>query len=254
MASTIPKQGDASVAANRWAASILALGMSAVSDRSFFREISTKNWEIMMRGFLTFLVVAPALAAAQAAPSLQAFRTAAVSNVPSTWKIDPTHSELTFSIRHLVSRVRGQFDVWGGTIVVDPSDWSTASVEVTAQTSSIDTNNERRDADLRSTNHFDAAANPTVTFKSTKVARLAGDSIEVDGNLTIHGVTRSVVLRGHFNGMTGAPGKRLAGFDAETTVDRKDFNMTWNRVVEGGSLIGDDVKIEINIAAVEQSN
>lgn len=207
-----------------------------------------------MRRVLTLLIFAPALAAAPAVLTGQTFRTAAVSSAPSTWKIDPTHSELTFSIRHLVSRVRGQFDVWGGAIVADPSDWSTASVEVTAQTSSIDTNNERRDADLRSPNHFDAAANPTVTFKSTRVARLPGDSIQVDGNLTIHGVTRSVVLRGHFNGMTGAPGKRLAGFDAQTTIDRKDFNMTWNRAVEGGSLIGDDVKIEINIAAVEQPN
>jgi polyisoprenoid-binding protein YceI len=170
----------------------------------------------------------------------------------STWKIDPTHSELSFTIRHMISKVRGQFDVWTGTIVADPNDWSTGSVEIVAQTSTIDTNNERRDADLRSDNHFDADANPTVTFKSTKVTRLAGDSLTVAGNLTIHGITRPVVLRGHFNGMTGTPGKRRAGFEAETTINRKDFNMNWNRIVEGSAMVGDEVRIEIDIAAVEQ--
>lgn len=152
----------------------------------------------------------------------------------------------------MVSRVRGQFDEWSGTIIADPNDWSTATVEVVAQTSSVDTNNERRDADLRSENHFDADANPTVTFRSTKVTRFAGDSIAVAGNLTIHGITRAVVLRGHFNGMTGGAGKRRAGFEAETTVNRQDFNMTWNRIVEGTAMLGDEVKIEIDIAAVEQ--
>jgi len=152
----------------------------------------------------------------------------------------------------MVSKVRGQFDAWSGTIIADPADWNTASVEVVAQTSSIDTNNERRDADLRSDNHFDADANPTVTFRSTKVSRFAGDSVTVAGNLTMHGITRPVVLRGHLNGITGAPGKRRAGFEAEATINRKDFNMTWNRIVEGSSMVGDEVRIEVDIAAVEQ--
>ena len=206
----------------------------------------------MIRRLLPFLVFAPALLAAQASRSAQTSKAAAPVSTPSTWKVDPTHSELSFSIRHLVSRVRGQFDTWTGTIIADPTDWSTASVEVVAQTSTIDTNNERRDEDLRSPNHFDAEANPTVTFKSTKVSRFAGDSVQVAGNLTVHGVTKPVVLRGHFNGMTGAPGKRRAGFEAETTINRQDFNMTWNRMVEGSSMLGDAVKIEIDIAAVEQ--
>jgi polyisoprenoid-binding protein YceI len=210
----------------------------------------------MTRRFLIQLVLvptllAPAPALAQSGPP-QSSRSERPVAAPSTWKIDPTHSELSFTIRHMVSKVRGQFDVWTGTIVADPSDWSTASVEVVAQTSTIDTNNERRDADLRSDNHFDADANPTVTFRSTKVTRLAGDSITVAGNLTIHGISRLVVLRGHFNGMTGALGKRRAGFDAETTINRKDFNMNWNRIVEGSAMVGDEVRIEIDIAAVEQ--
>jgi polyisoprenoid-binding protein YceI len=206
----------------------------------------------MIRRLSLLLALAPALAGAQGALHAQVSRAGASVNAPSTWKIDPTHSELSFTIRHMVSKVRGQFDTWTGTIIADPADWTTASVEVVAQTSTIDTNNERRDADLRSDNHFDAEANPTVTFKSTKVTRFAGDSVTVAGNLTMHGVTRPVVLRGHLNGITGVPGKRRAGFEAETTINRKDFNMTWNRIVEGSSMVGDEVRIEIDIAAVEQ--
>jgi polyisoprenoid-binding protein YceI len=205
----------------------------------------------MIRRLFLLLAFAPALAVAQSAVPASS-KTGASVGSPSTWKIDPTHSELSFTIRHMVSKVRGQFDAWSGTIIADPADWSGASVEVVAQTQSIDTNNERRDADLRSDNHFDADANPTVTFKSTKVTRFAGDSLTVAGNLTMHGITRPVVLRGHFNGMTGVPGKRRAGFEAETTVNRKDFNMAWNRIVEGSSMVGDEVRIEIDIAAVEQ--
>jgi len=205
-----------------------------------------------MRRLFLLLAFAPALAAAQTALSAQASPAAASVGSPSTWKIDPTHSELSFSIRHFVSRVRGQFGVWTGQIVADPNDWSTASVEVTAQTASIDTNNERRDADLRSPNHFDAEGNPTVTFKSTKVTRFAGDSVTVAGNLTIHGITKPAVLRGRLSGMTGTSGKRRAGFEAQTVINRQDFGMTWNRAVEGSAMLGDEVKIEINIAAVEQ--
>lgn len=206
----------------------------------------------MIRRLSILLALAPALAGAQSALPAQSSKASASVNAPSSWKIDPTHSELSFTIRHMVSKVRGQFDAWSGTILADPADWNTASVEVVAQTSTIDTNNERRDADLRSDNHFDADANPTVTFKSTKVTRFAGDSVTVAGNLTMHGITRPVVLRGHLNGITGVPGKRRAGFEAETTINRKDFNMTWNRIVEGSSMVGDEVRIEIDIAAVEQ--
>lgn len=206
----------------------------------------------MVRRLSLILALAPVLAAAQSAVPAQSSKANTSVSSPLIWKIDPTHSELSFTIRHMVSKVRGQFDAWSGTITADPADWSTASVEVIAQTSTIDTNNERRDADLRSDNHFDADANPTVTFRSTKVTRFAGDSLTVAGNLTMHGITRPVVLRGHFNGMTGTPGKRRAGFEAEATVNRKDFNMTWNRIVEGSSMVGDEVKIEIDIAAVEQ--
>lgn len=206
----------------------------------------------MIRRLFLLLAFAPALVASQSALSAQGSPAVASAGSPAAWKIDPTHSELSFSIRHFVSRVRGQFGVWTGQIAADPNDWSTASVEVTAQTASIDTNNERRDADLRSPNHFDAEGNPTVTFKSTKVTRFAGDSVTVAGNLTIRGITTPVVLRGRLSGMTGTPGKRRAGFEAVTVINRQDFGMTWNRAVEGSAMLGDEVKIEMNIAAVEQ--
>jgi polyisoprenoid-binding protein YceI len=207
----------------------------------------------MIRRLTIFAALLPALAVAQGTAQAQSPKTVSAVRTLPTWKIDVAHSELSFTIRHMVSKVRGQFDEWSGTIVADPADWSTASVEVVAQTSSINTNNERRDADLRSENHFDADRNPTVTFRSTRVARLAGDSVAVAGNLNIHGITKPVVLRAHLTAITGVPGKRRAGFEAETTINRQDFDMTWNRIVEGASMLGDEVKIEIAIAAVEQA-
>lgn len=169
------------------------------------------------------------------------------------WTIDQAHSELTFSVRHLISRVRGDFKQWSGVILADPNDWNTATVEVAIQTASINTNNERRDAHLRTGDFFEAEKHPTITFKSTKVER-RGDTITVNGNLTIRGVTKPVVLTGKFNGMTKTKeGKMRAGFEASTTINRMDYGVQWNRAAEGGGMVlGDDVKIEINIAAVQQ--
>ena len=204
----------------------------------------------MIRTLVAAFAFAPSLLTAQAASPARSAQSATVLPV---WKIDPSHSRLTFSIRHLVSRVGGQFGTWGGTIIADPADWSTASVEVTAEASSIDTNNERRDADLRSPDHFDVTANPKITFKSNRITRFAGDSVAAAGDLTIRGITRPVVFRGRFNGMMGSPGKRRAGFNASAVINRKDFNMTWNRMVEGSNVLGEEVTIEMDIAAVEQA-
>ena len=202
----------------------------------------------MIRAFAVSLFLIPSLLVAQGASEVPK----PAKDIP-VWKIDASHSQLTFSIRHLVSRVRGQFGAWSGTITADPADWSTASVEVSAEASTIDTNNERRDADLRSPDHFDAVANPKVTFRSNRITRFAGDSLTAAGDLTIRGVTRPVVFRGQFSGIMGAPGKRRAGFQAAAVINRKDFNMVWNRAVEGGNLLGDEVRIELDVAAVEQS-
>jgi polyisoprenoid-binding protein YceI len=171
---------------------------------------------------------------------------------PSTWRIDTSHSELTFQIRHLVSRVRGSFGEWRGTIVAYPADPTTGSVAVDITTSSIDTNNARRDADLRSDDFFDAEAHPTITFRSSSVER-AGDRIRVLGELTMRGITRPVVLEGEYLGsMRDAQGRERIGFEAETTIDRHEFGVSWNRLVEGGNLLGDDVRIVIAVQAVRQ--
>src|SRR5688500_15101198 len=128
----------------------------------------------MIRVFLTTLALVPSLLSAQASTGVKG---AVVDEAAVLWKIDPSHSQLTFSIRHLVSRVRGQFGTWGGTIVANPTNWNSASVDVSADAATIDTNNERRDADLRGSDHFDATGNPKITFRSNRITRFAGDSL-----------------------------------------------------------------------------
>ncbi len=201
---------------------------------------------------LLSLAVVPVLvgAAVAAAPAPQVPAPAAAA--PVRWQIDATHSELTFRIRHLVSRVRGQFNTWSGTIVADPASLGGGSVSVEIQTASIDTNNERRDTHLRSADFFDAENHPTITFRSTRV-EANGRDLRVHGNLTIRGVTRAVVLEGQMQEVSGAPGRRRIGFEAETRINRMDYGVSWNRAAEGGgAVLGDEVTIAIAVAAVEQ--
>lgn len=170
----------------------------------------------------------------------------------ATWRIDKTHSEMTFRIRHLVSRVRGTFRDWEGTITADPADWAGGSVEVTIQAASIFTDNERRDTHLRSADFFDAETYPTLTFRSTKV-EMDGEDLRLHGDLTIRGVSKPVVLEGEYLGLIpGERGDRI-GFEVRTTIDRMDFGVSWNRAAEGGGVVlGDDVDIAIVVAAVKQ--
>ena len=188
----------------------------------------------------------PAAAHAQAPAATDAPAAAAI-----VYTIDPNHSELRFRIRHLVSRVSGTFDRWAGTITVaDPARWEDAAIEVAIETASIDTNNESRDADLRSDSFFDAAAHPTITFRSSRIER-SGDQARIHGDLTMRGVTRPVVLEGAFLGSTrAANGRERVGFEATTTINRLDYGITWNRIVEGGGVtLGDEVRIEIVVGA-----
>ena len=168
----------------------------------------------------------------------------------ATYRIDVGHSELSFRIRHLMSRANGTFREWAGTLTADPADWSTGSVDVTIQAASIDTRHERRDADLRSENFFDVANHPTITFKSTKV-EVDGSRITVTGDLTMKGVTRPVVLTGEFLGRMGAGTEReRIGFSATGKLNRMDYGIVWNRAVEGGGvLLGDEVEITLAIEA-----
>lgn len=193
-----------------------------------------------------------ALLMAFATPGLaQSPAGAAPPAAANNWRIDRGHSELTFSIRHMVSRVRGQFNSWSGTITGDLDDWENAVVDVTIDAASIDTNHERRDADLRGTDHFEVEKFPTIRFRSTKIER-SGDRLRMTGDLTLRDVTRPVVLEGQLTGVVQERGRTRAGFEASTIINRKDFGLVWNRVVEaGGWLIGDEVKIDISVAAVK---
>lgn len=197
----------------------------------------------------TALLLAPPVAAAQS-PATAATPAPATRDT-AAWNIDRSHSELTFSIRHLVSRVRGQFNRWTGTITGDLDNWEAASVLVTIDGSSIDTNNENRDADLRGPDFFDVANHPNLTFRSTRIER-DGERVRLTGDLTIRGVTRPIVLEGSFNGTTrDQRGRTRAGFEVSGTINRKDYGIVWNRAVEaGGLLLGDEVRIDVAVAAV----
>lgn len=195
---------------------------------------------------LSVLVAGPV--AAQAPLGAAPAGSAAVS----TWKIDATHSELSFRIRHLVSKVRGTFGEWNGEIVAAPANLAGGSVAVTINTASIDTKNERRDNHLRSEDFFDAANHPQITFRSRRVD-VQGEKIRVTGDLTMRGVTKPVVLNGELTGIgKDAQGKQRMGFEASTTINRKDFGVSWNNLVEGAQMLGEEVEIEMVVAAVQQ--
>lgn len=171
----------------------------------------------------------------------------------ATWKIDATHSELLFRIRHLVSKVTGTFTDWDGTITGDPADWKDGSVVVKIRTASISTNNARRDTHLRSADFFDATTYPELTFKSTSVA-VSGQSITLNGDLTMRGVTRPVTLSGTYNGISpSADGRDRVGFEVTTRINRLDYGVSWNRAAEGGgALLDDEVTIQVTVEAVKQ--
>jgi polyisoprenoid-binding protein YceI len=169
------------------------------------------------------------------------------------WAVDPNHSSVSFTIRHLMSKVRGEMALKEGWVETESNDVSKARVAVVLDAASIDTGVEARDNHLRSADgHFDVANFPTVTFKSTRVAGNDPSSFKVIGDLTIHGVTREVTLNASYTGEGTDPwGNRRVGFSAETKLNRKDFKLTWNQTLEtGGFLIGDEVKVEIDLEAI----
>ncbi len=166
------------------------------------------------------------------------------------WQIDPAHSNISFSIRHLIGRVHGTFREWTGTIQADSGKWDQGSVAVTIQAASVFTDNDRRDEDLRSAHFFEVDKYPTLKFTSTKV-EAKGGQLKIYGILTIRDSTKAVELDGDFTGlMRSTDGDRI-GFEASTTINRNAWGVTWNRMVEGGGLLlGDDVKIDISVEAI----
>jgi polyisoprenoid-binding protein YceI len=179
---------------------------------------------------------------------------------PTTYNVDPGHSLVGFSIRHFFSNVHGRFKDFSGTIALDDKNLASSSVDVTIQATSITTENDRRDADLRGSNFFAVDSFPTLTFKSTKVVPGTDKAFQVLGNLTMRGITKPVTLNATLLGtgdvsMGGRGPRKIAGFDAKTTINRKDWNILWNRTLDqGGTMLGDEVTIEIQIEAGSMPN
>jgi polyisoprenoid-binding protein YceI len=169
------------------------------------------------------------------------------------WNIDSAHSGIHFTVRHMViAKVRGGFGRFQGTVDFDPADPASAQIAVSIDAASVDTREPKRDEHLRSADFFDVATYPTLEFASTGVVKVGDDSYRVAGNLTLHGVTRPVVLEAEYLGLGQDPwGQTRVAFQAKTTLNRKEFGLGWNQVLEtGGVLVGDKVEIALDVQAV----
>jgi polyisoprenoid-binding protein YceI len=173
---------------------------------------------------------------------------------PGTWQVDPSHSHVEFGVRHLmISTVKGRFGDVAGTVDVDPADLAKTKIDVLINAASIDTREAQRDGHLRSADFFDVERFPTLRFQSTRVGGDAGN-LRVTGNLTIRGVTREVTLAVTPEGHGRDPwGGERAGFSATTKISRGDFGLNWNQVLEaGGVLVGDEIKISIEVELLKK--
>ena len=171
----------------------------------------------------------------------------------ATWNVDPAHTQSTFTVRHMViSNVRGEFKSTKGVVKLDDKDLARSSVDVTIDAASIHTREDKRDAHLRSPDFFDVEKFPTITFKSTKVEKAGGDKYKVTGDLTMHGVTKPVVLDATLTPeVKGMMGEVRRGAQATTKVNRQDYGLTWNKAVESGPVVGDEIAIEISAELVK---
>jgi len=174
--------------------------------------------------------------------------TSSLIAAPETYKIDQIHSTVGFKIRHLVGRVTGRFGEVSGTIQIDPKHPETSSVTATIQAQSIDTANAKRDSHLKGADFFNVAEFQTIVFTSKKVNVVDKETADVIGDLTLHGVVKEVTLRVQFLGKAKAPdGTIQTGWEATTKIKRSEFGLTWNKLVEGTAVIGDDVDIDLQI-------
>lgn len=176
----------------------------------------------------------------------------------TTWNIDPQHSEVGFEVKHMMfAKVRGRFEDIEGTLVLGPEDAIEQSrVAAVVQAGSINTSQAQRDEHLRSADFFDVENFPTLTFRSTSVRRDEAGKLAIEGELTMHGVTRDVELEVSETGRGVDPwGSERIGFAAETSIDRRDYGLTWNQALEtGGVLVGTDVRITLEIQAVRATD
>jgi polyisoprenoid-binding protein YceI len=177
------------------------------------------------------------------------------SSMPAaTWSFDKAHSEVGFRVKHMViAKVSGQFHDFDGKINFDGENLKAASVEITIDAASIDTDNEDRDKHLRTGDFFLVDSFPTITFKSKRVVPGEDDEFKVIGDLTIRGVTKEVTLDAELNGVVNDPwGNTRAGFSATTEIDRQDFGVSWNNTLDtGGLVVGDDVEIMLEIEVIK---
>ena len=171
----------------------------------------------------------------------------------STWNVDASHSQVGFAVKHLViSNVRGEFGAYQGKVVLDDADVTRSTVEATIDVNSVNTKVADRDAHLKSPDFFDVAKYPSITFKSTKVAKAGKDQLKVTGDLTLHGVTKPVVLDVSTSPeVKGMYGETRRAFAATTKISRKDYGLTWNKLVEAGPAVGDEVTIALDLEAVK---
>jgi polyisoprenoid-binding protein YceI len=180
--------------------------------------------------------------------------TLVATKTAQTYAIDKMHSEVAFQVRHLLTKVRGRFTEFAGTVSFDQEQPERSSASLTIDASSIDTGTPDRDAHLRSDDFFAVATHPTLTFTSSRVVKTGDDTYDVAGTLTIRGVARELALPVTYLGTAEDPwGNVRAGFETTITLNRKDFGLTWNAALEtGGFLVGDEVRIDLSIQAIEQ--
>jgi polyisoprenoid-binding protein YceI len=174
----------------------------------------------------------------------------------STWEIDPAHSSVQFSVRHMmVSNVRGEFRKVSGTVQGDETDPTKAKVEATIDTTSIDTRNEKRDSHLKSADFLDTEKFPTMTFKSKKIEKTGDHHYRVTGDLTLHGVTREVTLdvEGPSAVVKDPMGNVRVGATATAKLNRQDFGISWSKSLDGGGvMVGDDIDVTIDVEGTKK--
>jgi polyisoprenoid-binding protein YceI len=189
------------------------------------------------------LTIASLFLAAAALPLLAA----------DTYTVDKNHSDVSFQVRHWTSKVRGRFTDFSGTIEADTAKPEASSVVFTIKSSSIDTNNADRDNHLRSADFFDAAKNPEITFKSSKIVPAGKDKFDVTGTLTLRGVSKEVTIPVTYLGSMKTGNSEVAGFELSTRVNRKDYGINWNKTLDaGGIMLSDEVDITIALETVKK--
>lgn len=172
------------------------------------------------------------------------------------WALDPTHSQIEFTVRHMMfAKVKGAFNAFTAEIEADPEDLTTASATFTIDASSVDTNNEDRDAHLRSADFFDVENHPNIVFTAKSFTKTGDGEYDATGDLTIRGVTRQETFKVTYNGSGKDPwGNVKAGFSVEGAIKRSDYGLTWNAALEtGGVLVGDEIKIAMEVQAAQQA-